>query len=70
MYDDRDAVHHLDVSRWEIVYRVFLLGSTLQVDISFWSPGDERLSPAARPGRGTPRVFERSDIKQLLLFAD
>ena len=36
MYEAHGAVHHLDV-RWEAtVYRVFLLGSTLQVDISFW----------------------------------
>lgn len=40
MYDEHAAVHHLDVSRGETVYRVFLLGSTLQVDISFWSPAE------------------------------
>ncbi len=40
MYDEHDAVHHLDVRRGETVYRVFLLVSTLQVDISFWSPAE------------------------------
>ncbi|MEJ7783887.1 MAG: hypothetical protein WKF96_03720 [Solirubrobacteraceae bacterium] len=39
MYQDHAAVHHLDVHRGEVVYRVFLLSSTLQVDVSFWPPG-------------------------------
>jgi len=38
MYREHAAVHHLDVTRGETLYRVFLLSSTLQVDISFWSP--------------------------------
>lgn len=36
MYGEHGAVHHLDVIRDETVYRVFLLSSTLQVDVSFW----------------------------------
>ncbi len=36
MYTEHAAVHHLDVTRGETLYRVFLLSSTLQVDISFW----------------------------------
>ena len=39
MYDDYGAVHHFDVTRGSWVYRVFLLRSTLQVDIA--------LAPAA-----------------------
>lgn len=39
MYDEHHAVHHLDVRAQGVLYRVFLLASTLQVDISFW-PGD------------------------------
>ena len=37
MYREHGAVHHLDLSHDETVYRVFLLLSTLQVDISFWA---------------------------------
>ncbi|MDQ2759944.1 MAG: nucleotidyltransferase domain-containing protein [Actinomycetota bacterium] len=37
MYSKHAAVHHLDVSRGETLYRVFLLSSALQVDISFWA---------------------------------
>ncbi len=37
MYSEHAAVHHLDVTRGETLYRVFLLSSTLQVDISFWA---------------------------------
>jgi predicted nucleotidyltransferase len=40
MYREHAAVHHLDVTRGEIIYRVFLLSSTLQVDVSFWPPAE------------------------------
>jgi hypothetical protein len=36
MYERYDAVAHFDVRRGEILYRVFLLENTLQVDLSFW----------------------------------
>jgi hypothetical protein len=46
MYELHGAVHHLDVVDGA-VYRVFLLDSTLQVDLSFWAPGELRaLGPA------------------------
>lgn len=46
MYELHGAVHHLDVIAGA-VYRVFLLDSTLQVDLSFWAPGELRaLGPA------------------------
>lgn len=35
MYEERGAVHHMDVIRWSTTYRVFLLRSTLQVDLAF-----------------------------------
>ena len=38
MYSEHAAVHHMDVTRGETLYRVFLLSSTLQVDVSFWPP--------------------------------
>jgi hypothetical protein len=39
LYRKHGAVAHCDVKRSDIVYRVFLLDTTLQVDISFW-PAD------------------------------
>ena len=36
MYTSDAAIHHFDVTDGEIVYRVFLLSTTLQVDLSFW----------------------------------
>ena len=46
MYRDGGAVHHLDVYRGDTLFRVFLLASTLQVDIAFW--------PAAQFGAYCP----------------
>jgi len=40
MYSEHAAVHHLDVARGETLYRVFLLSSTLQVDVSFWAQAE------------------------------
>lgn len=36
LYRDHAAVANFDVRRGEILYRVFLLANTLQVDLSFW----------------------------------
>lgn len=36
MYEQHDAVHHLDVWSQRALFRVFLLSSSLQVDLSFW----------------------------------
>ncbi|MGH3933787.1 MAG: nucleotidyltransferase domain-containing protein [Pseudonocardiaceae bacterium] len=46
MYHEHGAVHHVDVTRDVTLYRVFLLASTLQVDLAFW--------PAARFGAIAP----------------
>lgn len=47
MYETYDAVHHLDIVHGGAVYRVFLLSSTLQVDLSFWPRGQLRpIGPA------------------------
>ena len=35
MYDEHFALHHVDVVSGAWVYRVFLLPSTLQVDLAF-----------------------------------
>jgi len=54
MYGEHAAVHHLDVTRGETLYRVFLLSSTLQVDVSFWAPSDfGAIGPAFRLLFGT-----------------
>jgi hypothetical protein len=55
MYDRYQALHHLDVTSGAWVYRVFLLASTLQVDLAF--------APAAEFGARAPTfrlVFGRS----------
>src|SRR5437868_1274520 len=36
VYQEGGAVHHLDVHFGDTLFRVFLLESTLQVDIAFW----------------------------------
>lgn len=49
MYENHDAAHHLDVFHADAVYRVFLLSSSLQVDLSFWPRGQLRpIGPAFR----------------------
>lgn len=39
LYDDHEAVSHLDIWSGPTLFRVFLLASSLQVDLSFW-PAD------------------------------
>jgi|SRR5579884_608807 len=49
MYGERRAVHHMDVIHGAWTYRVFLLASTLQVDLAFAPANEFRpLSPAFR----------------------
>jgi hypothetical protein len=40
MYHDHGAIEHVDVSAGSVLYRVFLLPSSLQVDLSFWAYED------------------------------
>jgi len=42
MYRDHAAVANYDVRHGTILYRVFLLSSTLQVDLSFWGASEFR----------------------------
>jgi hypothetical protein len=60
MYADHGAVHHLDVIRGATTYRVFLLASTLQVDLAF-APEAEfgAIAPTFRllSGKAVPRVL-------------
>jgi hypothetical protein len=59
MYADHGAVHHLDVTSGGTTYRVFLLASTLQVDLAF-APEAEfgANAPTFRllSGRAVPRA--------------
>ena len=49
MYREGGAVHHLDVYLGETLFRVFLLASTLQVDIAFWPEAEfGAIGPAFR----------------------
>jgi len=49
MHHEHGAVHHFDVTRGSWVYRVFLLESTLQVDLAFAPAADfGALSPTFR----------------------
>lgn len=47
MYEQHGAIHHLDVWATGALYRVFLLGSSLQVDLSFWPYGDFRATESS-----------------------
>ena len=55
-YAQHGAVHHVDLVADGVLYRVFLLKSSLQVDVSFWPEGQFR---ATEPGFkllfGSPR---------------
>jgi hypothetical protein len=42
LYRDHAVVANYDVKRGDILYRVFLLDSTLQVDLSFWPTNEFR----------------------------
>jgi predicted nucleotidyltransferase len=42
LYRDHAAVANYDVRRGDILYRVFLLDNTLQVDLSFWPASEFR----------------------------
>ncbi len=42
LYRDHAAVANYDVRRGDILYRVFLLDNTLQVDLSFWPSNELR----------------------------
>lgn len=54
MYDRHSALHHLDVEAGAWIYRVFLLPSTLQVDLAFVAASEFRpLTPTFRKVFGT-----------------
>ncbi len=70
MYREHGALHHVDVTRGASVYRVFLLASTLQVDLAF-SPAAEfgAIAPTFRLLFGTAptqRAASSPDAAQLI----
>lgn len=55
MYREQAVVDHVDVIRDATVYRVFLLASTLQVDLAFWPAAEfGAIAPTFRLLFGTP----------------
>ncbi|HEU5129276.1 MAG TPA: nucleotidyltransferase domain-containing protein [Glycomyces sp.] len=54
-YTRHGAVHHLDILAGGVLYRVFLLDSSLQVDVSFWPHDQFRATePGFKAVFGTP----------------
>lgn len=54
MYEQQDAVHHMDIKAGNWIYRVFFLANTLQVDLAFVPAEDFRpLAPTFRLVHGT-----------------
>ena len=66
-YDQHSAADHVDVMAGGVLYRVFLLESSLQVDVSFWpedqfratEPGFRLLFGSPQPAT-EPRPMDRS----------
>lgn len=56
MYGTHDAVHHTDVRAGAALFRVFLLRSTLQVDLAFWPEAEfGAIAPTFRLVSGSAR---------------
>jgi len=61
MYRAHEAVHHMDVAAGAALFRVFLLRSTLQVDLAFWPEAEfGAIAPTFRLVSGTARERPRS----------
>ena len=61
MYGAHGAVHHMDVAAGAALFRVFLLHSTLQVDLAFWPESEfGAIAPTFRLVSGTARERPRS----------
>ena len=77
LYHLHGAVAHVDVMRGAILFRVFLLSNTLQVDLAFW-PADEfgAIGPnfqlifgEAKPPQASPQPDPQSLIGMAWLYA-
>lgn len=73
MYGNHRAVAHCDVMRETTLYRVFLLETTLQVDISFWRASEFRATgPSFKLIFGTanpPRSAPAAQLGELIGMA-
>jgi hypothetical protein len=72
MYDQHEAVHHMDIRAGNWIYRVFFLANTLQVDLAFVPAEDFRpLAPTFRLIHGTagePVTFPSPTAADLIGF--
>src|SRR5207245_2811650 len=69
MYREHAAVDHLDVVFGATVFRVFLLASTLQVDVAFWPNEDfGPTGPAGRPAAGNGRPMTETVLTGAEVF--
>jgi len=56
MYRDHGALHHVDVNWGDVLFRVFMLANTLQVDLAFWPAAEfGAIAPTFRLLFGTAR---------------
>ena len=77
MYTCHNAITHCDVQRGGTLYRVFLLKSTLQVDLSFWRATEFRASGpkfklifgSANEPASAPSVSVASSVGMAWLYA-
>jgi hypothetical protein len=77
LYRDHGAVAHVDVMRGPTLFRVFLLGNTLQVDIAFWraedfaatGPNFRLIFGQPKPPRYTPQPNALSLVGMAWLYA-
>jgi len=76
LYNEHDAVAHVDVIAGATLFRVFLLSNTLQVDIAFWRQEDFaaygpdfRLIFGEAPRRDTPAANPSALIGMAWLYA-
>lgn len=76
-YDQHGAVHHVDVVASGVLYRVFLLKSSLQVDVSFWpeeqfratEPGFTLLFGSPQPATDSGKMDSSYAIGMAWLYA-
>jgi hypothetical protein len=77
LYQRYEAVAHVDVMRGPILFRVFLLKNTLQVDVAFWpeehftaiGPNFKLIFGEERPPQPAPQVNPHALIGMAWLYA-
>lgn len=77
LYQQYEAVAHVDVMRGSILFRVFLLKNSLQVDIAFWpakdfgaiGPNFKLIFGETKPSQPTPELDAKALIGMAWLYA-